>query len=85
MDENIRLKLKNDFHHTSCVVNIKGEIINAKQVKQIKYILCGLDNCYCAGELGTRGKQEWADTYNLQESCDSAGDTIFIVVRLKKD
>ncbi len=58
--------LQNDFHHTEVRVrttglqHIHGEVtlrLSRNQIKRAKRELCGIDDCTCSGEVGTRGKQ----------------------------
>ncbi len=47
--------LRNDFHNTSCTVNIG--VLSSRQASRVRKILCGIRGCTCGGELGERGRQ----------------------------
>lgn len=69
--------LVNDFHNTSIRVNLEyGKIVLAKQIKVWKSTLCGVTDCTCSGELGTRGPQEdlWRKGLEIDCTGDCGGD-----------
>jgi len=54
-----RVTIKNDFHHTSCVVVPKADgRLSASQIARCRRALCGIAECTCGGALDERGSQE---------------------------
>jgi hypothetical protein len=51
------LTLTNDFHNTSVTLRVKGGHLSAGQVARARRELCGVDDCTCSGDVGTRGPQ----------------------------
>jgi hypothetical protein len=63
-----KLVLKNDYHNTQVTLRVEhnGKIeiddvieLTAGQIKKTQKLLCGIAECLCAGDLGTRGN--WHD------------------------
>lgn len=51
--------IRNDFHNTSARVRADRDgRINARQVRRVRSILCGMADCKCGGSLGERGPQD---------------------------
>ncbi len=67
------VEFRNDFHNSFARVRIKewGDFISLGQVKRLRSSLCGVDDCTCSGETGTRGQQP--ETDGFQHIIDFAG------------
>ena len=65
----MKITLKNDYHNTSVTLITKDNILSETQVKRAKRVLCGIHDCYCSGELGTRGEQEVTITETTKGFC----------------
>jgi len=55
--------LRNDFHRTSVGVRVSGpgHVLTVGQVRRIRHVLCGMEDCKCGQGLSTRGRQTWPD------------------------
>ncbi len=54
------LTLRNDFHNSEVRLSVQehdGVIaLSEPQIRRAKYVLCGIKDCTCSGELGIRGQ-----------------------------
>lgn len=54
----MRIHLTNDFHHSETYILAQpGDEISRQRVAQVRRRLCGIADCTCSGDLGTRGPQ----------------------------
>jgi hypothetical protein len=72
MDRAIRLTLTNSYHATTATLIVSGKTISQSQVSRARRKLCGIDGCECSDFLGRRGRQEYADSYAIEQTRDGA-------------
>ena len=57
------ITLTNDFHNSS--VNVRAQLgtdLSERQVRRIRRVLCGIEDCTCSARTGVRGEQQyWID------------------------
>jgi len=51
-----KVVLANDLHNTEVTLRVRGEL-SKWQVKRARKALCGIAECCCSDDLGTRGPQ----------------------------
>ena len=58
--------LRNDFHRTECTIRSREThpisdyvelVLTDYQTRRLKRELCGMADCCCSGDVGTRGRQ----------------------------
>ena len=58
--------LRNDFHRTECTIRSREThpisdyveiVLTDYQTRRLKRELCGMADCWCSGDVGTRGRQ----------------------------
>lgn len=62
----MQIVLKNDFHNTTAKVRLHPtESLSDSQINSVRHKLCGLADCTCSGDLGTRGEQTMPNGWRL--------------------
>ena len=73
-----KITLRNDFHNTEINLVPHDGKLSPSQVARARRTLCGIENCCCSGDLGTRGPQ---DGFELEPIYDTRlGEIIGAIV-----
>jgi hypothetical protein len=78
-----KLTLKNDFHGTEVVLQIKLDAVkegvqlklSAGQAKKAQAALCGIADCTCSGHTGARGNSHDIDGQEVRLEIDPNQDS----------
>ena len=74
----MRITLKNDFHNTSVDLNCKVlhrsddtgvAYPTPSQLQRSRRKLCGIRDCFCSDDAGTRGRQQLPNGKRLDVHC----------------
>lgn len=65
------ITLRNDFHGTTARIIVRDGYLSARQLQRAGKKLCGVADCKCSAEDGTRGPQDVKLDFDYDLSYDS--------------
>jgi hypothetical protein len=70
----MKVILRNNFHGTEVMLNVRADYITPEQAKRAKRQLCGTSGCTCSSGLGVRGGIYDTDgrTYTAEQCQDGS-------------